>query len=356
MLKVNQSLYSPLKTTSVPAFQAQEQIQNKPEEKHKLNDYLKYAIGATILASTIAVGIFTHQKIKTNKLNREIKNITQQILKKNNSFSDVQIWDEKIMQQHISDALGLKTKQKQLERLKNINDTISNDRGFYVSLYKDAKGYYNFKERLPEEIQKVIDKGDRYTATKMYFEYCDNLFYPSQTAGKTIAESIENVFGRNSKVRPHTYDITKEAEIIAIGNNAGRGFHTITVTRENKIPARVNYKANRGFVGGLYPPGVIGRLSADNPKIPIITSGEFQGRKFVSLSYQDMGYSTDPNVGRGFTLYSQIGGDLTPAQQDLLKLKGNLTEEDTKLLQFPTYDSKSNFDAILSLIHTLANK
>ena len=351
----------PVNSTTNQVSVINEEKKDKPDEKKdtKLSNAAKYMIGATALAAVIAVGIITHKKIKVNKLNKEldkqIETLAERLSSKNNLYPK---WNEAVAKQHVDEALSLGTKKEQLKRLKEIDDVISKDRGLSARLYNyGEEETAKFIGSLPQDVLAAIEKGDRYTATKLYIDYCDSLFHKSETAGKTIAESVENVFGKDSIVKPHTYDLSKENDAIAMGVNGGGGFRTHVVTSDNKYADCLNHKTYREYTDALYPPGVKGEMPKDNPTVPIIQSGEFNGRKFVSVSYQDAGYCySDPNVGNGFTLYSQKGGDYTPAQKDLLKLADKLTSDDTKLLWEIPHGLKSNFDAILSLVQTLASR
>ncbi len=46
-------------------------------------------------------------------------------------------------------------------------------------------------------------------------------FEISSKVGATVNEIIKNVFGKNSNITPHTYDISKEFDSIAIQRNHG---------------------------------------------------------------------------------------------------------------------------------------
>lgn len=208
---------------------------------------------------------------------------------------------------------------------------------------------------IPKEAQKPPEK-DYLKTKKLFIEYCDTLLHDSKTAGKTIAESVENVFGKNSGIEPHTYDLTKEGEAIAISANGGAGFHHKILIKGNKEVSGLNHKTSKEYVSDLYSPGVLGKMPKDNPSKPVIISGEINGHKYVAVSYRDhiSGYH-DEGIGQGFTLYSAKGGDLTPAQQDLLSIGEKLTEEDLSPHMF-AISQDSNYDAILSLVQTLAQK
>ena len=127
-------------------------------------------------------------------------------------YSDEKIqkfFDIEKITQHIDDALKLPKKKDRLAKLQEIEKL--NDRGLARSL-EDGFDV----EQLPKNIQEAIANKDHITAAKLYSEYCDTLFAKSKTAGATIEESIENVFGKGSIVTPHTY--TDDVELVVMNN------------------------------------------------------------------------------------------------------------------------------------------
>jgi len=306
--------------------------------------------GAAALAAAVTGGILLH---KSHKLTKEIEKLyNMQInnfkLKKNDS-DFTEFFDPDIAINKLKEIMKLPKN----ERLAALKEAGNHDRGMIIYL-KNTSG--NYKDSLPQNIQDAIAEKDYLKTKKLFIEYCDTLLHDSKTAGKTIAESVENVFGKNSGIEPHTYDLTKEGEAIAISANGGAGFHHKILIKGNKEASGLNHKTSKEYVSDLYSPGVLGKMPKDNPSKPVITSGEFNGHKYVAVSYRDhiSGYH-DEGIGQGFTLYSAKGGDLTPAQQDLLSIGEKLTEEDLSPHMF-AISQDSNYDAILSLVQTLAQK
>ena len=102
-----------------------------------------------------------------------------------------------------NDCLISDEEKEQLQRLEEIQSVIGSDRGFAQRLpAMDIS-------KLPKDVQDAIRVKDQLKATEAYIKYCDNLFHKSKTAGATVQESVENVFGKDTKIKPHTYDLSK---------------------------------------------------------------------------------------------------------------------------------------------------
>lgn len=190
----------------------------------------------------------------------------------------------------------------------------------------------------------MLASKDQLKIIKAYAEYCDNLFYKSKTAGATIQESVDNVFGKRINIKPHTYDLSKEADRIATAQNTGAGgYIDITVRADNMISDGCNHANTIGVFGTASKPDgvpyVIGRgMSKD-------------GTPYVQNNFNDIKRKDAYNAIR---LLSP-GKQLTPAQIDLLKLQevNDLPVHELQILTSNKY--KTNFDAILSFIQTMAN-
>lgn len=59
----------------------------------------------------------------------------------------------------------------------------------------------------------------------------------ADTAGETVQETIENVFGKNSTITPHTYDLSKEYPTISVVRNCG-GFRYEYVCKDGILEAK----------------------------------------------------------------------------------------------------------------------
>lgn len=313
------------------------------------NKALVGVVCATALSASIIGGIMFH---KSQKLTKEIEKSYNNLIKwfenRKNDEAFTRFFDPDISINQIKEIQKL-SKKERLKALKEF-DSI-NDRGLLISLKRNDK----YLEKLPQNIQDAVKEKDYLKTKKLYAQYCDSLFNKSKTAGKTIAESVENVFGKETIVKPHTY-IPKNDELISMSNYGGRGYEAIAVMPNNEIAHRLNWKTNMeiGKKGSCIAPGVLGHMP-EGDATPIIQSGKENGRHYVSISY---GPKDSGRPSYGFSLFSSKNGEMTQAQKDLLSIDtSKMSEDDIKLLyKLPRDCEKSNYDAVLSLVQTLAEK
>ena len=310
----------------------------------------KVMIGSTILAAAIAAGLGV-RKLKLNqKFNQKIDELCKnskdkiKMLKRKNTTYNKQIFDPEITEKQMQEAVNSARKSKDLKPLQEFNEAISlYDRGLTQEL--TGKNSIDFLTSLPQDIQAAINNKDYIKSVKLYTDWLDTQWYKAPSAGNNVLESIENVFGKESNIKPHTYDLTKEADRIATSIfSRGIGYKDITINSSNQIAAPGNFKNiievyNREE---LYLP--------ENKPYKISESRK-DGKPIVTLTYHDMRFTDTRN---NICLLSP-DSNLTPAQQDLLKLKDL---KDFPLQEFKelTQPGKPNFDVILSIIQTYAQK
>ena len=331
---------------------------NKTNGDKAMSNAMKIALGATALAGTIAVGILCHKKIESNKLTKQINEVSHRIksvyIDSYNQFEKNKIWDTKILEKQIADIEQLPKKEK-VAKLNEMLETMNCDRGLNINLHRDASMSEPFFESLPSDIKATIESGDRYKASKMYLEYCDTLFHESTTNGKNLDEVLEKVFGKETAIKSHNYDVSKEYSKLATnGNTFGAGYQAYIVTSENKIVDRRNFKAGEEIftTSSCYTHGVMGRLPKGSTT-PVINSGITKdGQKYVGITYGG------DDIAHGFTLYAPKGQDFTPAQKDLMSINTEkLSKEDINiLLKMPRGEKDSNYDVVLSVVKYLADK
>lgn len=322
----------------------------------------KVAIGASALAAVVVGGLLVHKGIQVNKLNKAISELKSDLLRRMTSCDEVggKFFDNNILQKHIDDAVAL-PKKEQLNRLLEINNNIwPRDRNFVKRLSERSI------EGLPKNVQEAVASKDQLQATIAYKEYCDTLFHKSKTAGATIQESIENVFGKGSKIKPHTYNPADEAQYLCGYIDMG-GYKDLAINSKNEICHRLNHSSN----------SVIDQVVIDSPDKVFgtmfnsdICKGVYKGKTYVRLNI--------PNgrTGNQLLFVSKDGTTLTPVQRDLLSLQGKLSKQDMKLFAkmlsnagpnglIVTRDDLINggshlgfvnYDVILSTIQTLAQK
>lgn len=339
-----------VKTPPHPITNPYPQSEEQPKEKQGLSTNQKVVIGTSaaigLTAATVGGILYSKGRTLSKEIDKLVKNIKNRY---ESSYLDEkmgELFDIEKVTQHINDALKLPKKKDRLAKLQEIQK-LNYDRGFALNLRHGTD-----IEKLPQKIQEAIANKDQITATKLYIEYCDSLFAKSKTAGKTIEESIENVFGKNSGIKPHTY--SDDADLVVMSDNTGGGgFQIRIVNKDNNIASPLNHKAAEGLTSGCTAPGYSSAKLTDG--LPKITSGNYKGRTYVTITYGES-YNGPPF---GLTLFGKKGStEFTKAQKDLMELDvTNLTKEQIALLsQIPRDNQNANYDAALSLLQTLIEK
>lgn len=158
----------------------------------------------------------------------------------------------------------------------------------------------------------------------------------ADTAGETVQETIEKVFGKNSTITPHTYDLSKEYPTISVVRNFG-GFRYEFVCKDGILEAK--------GVAHLFPKPT--RYSSAHRAIDSKTKKpiDLSTRKGVSI------YEGTVEGIKNKVVQVEIGSDipmtivivspngkLTPVQKDILKLAQTPEKIDVsvidKLLEF----------------------
>ena len=338
-----------VKTPPHPITNPYPQSEEQPKEKQGLSTNQKVVIGATaaigLTAATIGGILYSKGRTLSKEIDKLAKNIKNKYEGLYQDEKLAELFDIEKVTQHINDALKLPKKKERLAKLQEIEKI--NDRGLAINLAQGAD-----IKKLPQNIQEAIANKDHITASKLYAEYCDTLFAKSKTAGKTIEESIENVFGKNSGIKPHTY--SDDVDLVVMSDNTvGGGLQIRIVNKDNNIASPLNHKAAEGLTSSCTAPGHSSAKLTDG--LPKITSGNYNGRTYVTITYGES-YNGPPF---GLTLFGKKGStEFTKAQKDLMELDvTNLTKAQIDLLsKIPRDNQNANYDAALSLLQTLIEK
>lgn len=342
-------------------LQQPKQISDGNESKSNAKN-IAIGLGIASVAITAAVlgGLRFKNNVAEKKLASEASELTSKISdlknylsrlvdsqKNNEKFQEV--FNPEVLQKHIDETSKL-GKKEQLARLKDIEANVGSSFANELQL-SDARRPFKISD-LPESIQRAISAKDEYTATKEYAKYCDTLFMPSPNAGKPVEEAITNSLGKETKVKPHTYDISKEADRIGTaqysptGSSTG-GYTDVTFMNDGRIADFRNMKETR-HVYSTMPDFVEG----ENARI---VQGTFEGRPTVGVVYRDIRKSDILNCVR----LESPNVELTPAQADLLRIKDNINDlniQDLQILTAQKGDIKTDYNVILSVIEDLKNQ
>ena len=163
-----------------------------------------------------------------------------------------------------------------------------------------------------------------------------------KNAGATVQEIIENVFGKSeTKIKPHTYDLSKEFDTITTFKNNG-GYKSAWATKEGTLqPSQVTSKL---CVNGVRERSITNRPTTRGGKVKHFGNKDFDvcvgyvpeyNNKIVSLELPD-----DAKGNTKIMLnFISPNSKLTPLQRDVLKLAKNA---DTV-----SKEAKAKFDSIM---------
>lgn len=338
------------------------------QEDKKTNKATTYFISAAALSAAVIGGLIAHKNITANNaIKKEITNLERTI---GTSLSNMKHYSTEPLYAHLKEICKLNGKEK-LAALKDFESTISR-----AQSYHDAKNFgrnpllKGLKET--EELKAAYESKDALKTVELYKAHMatlPNSFRPINR-GATVTETIENTFGKNSYIKPHTYDLSKENQMLAVQGNAG-GFKAGFITKEgvsyygcwDNIDKDLCSSMNTGF----------SKVHAKHKNFKL-SSASMSNRKVVQLDFlPEHGESgAAGGYGRRICVISP-NNKLTPLQRDLLKLAEHpenfdltairritrITESLEKVgeqIDNGTYFESCDYDLLLSAIQSMANK
>lgn len=185
------------------------------------------------------------------------------------------------------------------------------------------------------------------------YESCISSGTECKTAGKTIEESIANIYGKDCNIKPHTYDKSKEYLIRTLEYGSGYG-HTVIAPNNRFMVTPLDPNTGTKWT-------IVKDVNTKNCEICITEGINKYGQRLVGITFPERMQKSIINQ----ILIISKNNNYTPAQKDILKLKDkNFSGKEKCMLQAlttPELDEnleilhKGNFDAILSVIQHLAN-
>ena len=306
------------------------------QDKHGMSAAQKTLLGLGALATLTIGGLLVkkHFDLKTvKKLAAHRKNVIQN---ENGKYCDLyKKFDTKPLTEKLDEISKLPQKE-QLNALENLNSQLE----FVQQIDNKLTGKWHYlpkRMKIPAEVQKAYEEGDFLKAGELMQKYAAGL--PNtripKIHGKTVDETIKNVFGDNPQIKAHTYDLTKESPVIDVQRYGIRGYQegfagkegTYFADKWTKIPdfkylskaicdPQGVYSKYHKLNGGVLSEGVI--------KI------DGKSRKVLRLSMPDNQSSYD-DVVTNIAILSP-NNKYTPVQEDLLKLAANPEKFNAKIL------------------------
>lgn len=350
------------------------QPETKPKEKSSISTGVKVAVGAGLTALA-AAGIYIATKGKGGKnvkdLGKQIDSLTKECSNylHNHSFE----FESPQVGKRLEEISQLPKKDK-LDALKQLNTTLehANKVKDYINL--EQKGHKTRLPKgmttLPDDVRQAYEQKDVIKTGELFKQHLDKLpnSRPAVTKGATVAESIENTFGKGSNIQPHTYDLSKESPVIGVYRNCG-GYKDGLVGQEGRyftdtltqVPDQkdIATSISHGF-GGNSGHGSMSELRALNAN-----ELENPDRKLVRFVLPD------PNQDDTKIILTVLSpnSEYTPLQKDMIKLMENPKKIDIPVIDKITtvgenvQDMKEgnlykylDYDVLLSSIQSMAKQ
>ena len=348
------------------------QPEAKSKEKSSISTGVKVAVGAGLTALA-AAGIYIATKGKGGKnvknLGKQIESLTQDC----NHFSKLFEFETPQIGERLEDISKLPKKDK-LDALKQLNTTLehANKVKDYINL--EQKGHKTRLPKgmttLPDDVRQAYEQKDVIKTGELFKQHLDKLpnSRPAVTKGATVAESIENTFGKGSNIQPHTYDLSKESPVIGVYRNCG-GYKDGMVGQEGRyftdsltqVPDQKDIVTSISHsFGGDSGHGKISELKCLDTDIL-----ENPDRKLVRF------VMTDPNKDDTKIILTVLSpnNEYTPLQKDMIKLINNPKKVDVPVFDKLTTVAETrqdmtegnlykylDYDVLLSAIQSMAKQ
>ena len=348
------------------------QPETKSKEKSSVSTGVKVAVGAGLTALA-AAGIYIATKGKGGKnvknLGKQIESLTQDC----NHFSKLFEFETPQISERLKEISQLPKKDK-LDALKQLNTTLehANKVKDYINL--EQKGHKTRLPKgmttLPDDVRQAYEQKDVIKTGELFKQHLDKLpnSRPAVTKGATVAESIENTFGKGSNIQPHTYDLSKESPVIGVYRNCG-GYKDGMVGQEGRyftdsltqVPDQKDIVTSISHsFGGDSGHGKISELKCLDTDIL-----ENPDRKLVRF------VMTDPNKDDTKIILTVLSpnNEYTPLQKDMIKLINNPKKVDVPVFDKLTTVAETrqditegnlykylDYDVLLSSIQSMAKQ
>lgn len=348
------------------------QPETKQKEKSSISTGVKVAVGAGLTALA-AAGIYIATKGKGGKnvknLGKQIESLTQDC----NHFSKLFEFETPQISERLKEISQLPKKDK-LDALKQLNTTLehANKVKDYINL--EQKGHKTRLPKgmttLPDDVRQAYEQKDVIKTGELFKQHLDKLpnSRPAVTKGATVAESIENTFGKGSNIQPHTYDLSKESPVIGVYRNCG-GYKDGMVGQEGRyftdsltqVPDQKDIVTSISHsFGGDSGHGKISELKCLDTDIL-----ENPDRKLVRF------VMTDPNKDDTKIILTVLSpnNEYTPLQKDMIKLINNPKKVDVPVFDKLTTVAETrqdmtegnlykylDYDVLLSAIQSMAKQ
>lgn len=203
------------------------QPETKQKEKSLISTGVKVAVGAGLTALA-AAGIYIATKGKGGKnvkdLGKQIDSLTKEC---SNYLHNHRFEFESPQVGKRLEEISQLPKKERLEALRKLHSTLEHTEVVknYIDLERTLPKSPSLPKgmtTLPDDVRQAYEQKDVIKTGELFKQHLDKLpnTRPAVTKGATVAESIENTFGKGSNIQPHTYDLSKESPVIGVYRNS----------------------------------------------------------------------------------------------------------------------------------------
>lgn len=365
----NSSINSSNSTNQVQAINTNSAAakDNKYSNDEVMKKNTKLMIGASALAAAVIGGVLLHKGISMRKAAKEAEKLAK----------DLKFEQERMPRlfNGVATEEEIATKLEEIGKLSPAEQKKAYENlGQVCGYIRDLKHCQEFGEdkvilrrgmkKLPDDVKKEMAEGNWIKAGELYKAHVQELpeTFRAKNIGSTIEESISNVFGAETKVKPHTYDLSKEGEEI-ISQRCCGGYYAVSATKEGILYNDVKGRSSLGgsLDGEFFNLKSTKRLPIKDGAV-ILHGVNHEGKYVTFLRMHDTktDFSGNPLINTlGFI---SKGKKPTPAQQDLLSLAQHPEKFDYSLIdkltlktgKMPTSAENMDYDLALSVIQSMA--
>ena len=355
-------------TINSKSVQKQDVHDNKPSKDEGIKKSAKLMLGATALAAAVVGGVVMHKSSVSKKAAKKLAEDLE-----HERVCIPRLFEGKVKEEEFAtkiEEIGKLPPAEQLEAYKQMHRIDRNIRDLKLYQNLAQKHRINIDEielrrgmkGVPKDVQKEMADGNWIKAGELYEAHVQELpnTFRAKNIGTTVEESISNVFGAESKVRPHTYDLTKEGEEIVSLRYRG-GYYGVTATREgllyegNKTSLSRAVSSSDGFRDR-------GKYTQIGDKAMIIHGVDKEGKYVTIIDMPDVKVDTAGNPYTIRLAFISKNKKMTPAQRDLLSLAEHPEKFDSQLIYGLTQKTNANvtgaenmdYDLALSVIQSMA--
>lgn len=354
--------------------QAQNVNDNKPSDDKKMKKSTQLMIGASALAVAIFAGVMLHKgsaaKKAAENAAKEAEKLKKEISNRRSSM-EVQLSDyaseEELAARFAEiDKLPQPEQLAAYDRLNQVKNNIYNLKLIDGRCDLDTVVLRGGRVTgIPKNVQEAMGNGEWMRAGELFEEHVQSLpntFRP-KNVGETVEETISNVLGEGSKVKPHTYDLSKEGPEISSLRNCG-GYYDVIATKDGVFyegGGTTGLTKSRGNIDGFKQSRTTAHAHI-NEDTTIIHGVNKDGKYVTILNMPDTHVDTSGNALEIDLGLISRDGNMTPAQKDLLSLAEHpekfnpdwilaLTEKNSSM---PIGSENLDYNFALSIIQSMA--